>query len=627
MKPSPTPAAAARSRATLACLLVWGVHALLLSLAFPLSELLTDAPIFHIDAPFHQYQMDVARELWATHALVGYDPWFGAGHVGGVNYNASAKAPALLATLLGPSVATAVAYKLYVFFAALLAPACVFPAMRWLRADAVSVAAATLLGFLLWWISALHWYHGAGMVAFVAAGYAALPYTALAWRGMTGDLRPAVVLALGICGALGILLHPLFPLPVIVTLPFLMLANAKEVRPRAVLLVALLVPLICLLPNIAWMLASIRHPGWSDGALSPFQKAVDIRIVFQEAMGRIEGSARGAKLNPVIWLCVAWALSPATDARMRRVAGAFVAGGVALLLFSAVGAWWPPFGTLQPNRQSAVAYLLLAIPAAIGIGGVCRALGRGGATRYAAGATAAALLAASAFFAVELENEVSTARTPHYGRPAPEVRGVGETARWLAAWIAANTSDEARVLFETSQGRIHDGAHVAGFLARASGREFIGGPYLFMHHADFWDGGVFGRAIGAFSAADFSGQLELYNVGWIVVHSGASKAYLDAQPQMEVLARHGPLAIYRVGYRVGRTASYFLEGRGRVVGRRMGRIELDDVAGEAVTLKYHFVAGLVSDPPAVLQAVYCGGDPQPFIRVLAPARRMTILFP
>lgn len=608
------------------CLLVWVLHGALLAFALPLSELFSALPLLHIDSPFHQYQLSVARELWENHALIGYDPWFAAGHLGGVNYNASAKVPALLAALLPSLLGPVTAYKLYVFLSALVAPGFVLLAMRLLKADAMTTIGAMVLGMLLWWISALRWYHTAGMVAFVAASYASLPYTVLVWRTVTGTLTASAVVALSVFGALGMLFHPLFPIPVIFAAFFLVLATWKEVRPKALVVVLATVPLLCLLPNISWILPSVHYPGWSDGSLSPFQKSVDISVVLSEALGRIEGMARGAKVNPVIWLCVALALSPVTESLSRRIAGGFTMAALALIVFAAVGAWWTVFGTLQPNRLSAAAYLLLTIPAAIGIASVIRAATqsqRGCLINFGAKTTVALLLAASIFFATELKNEVSGADTPHYGRPSPEVRGVGETTTWLAYWLEHNTTTDARVLFETSLGRVHDGAHVAGYLARTSGREFIGGPYVYMHYAGFWDGYLFGQPISKFSSEDFSKQLELYNVGWIVAHSQTSQAYLEKHFSVHEQAKHGGVVVYRVQ----RAHSYFLEGSGRVAGRRTNRIDLDQLSGDAVTLKYHYVDGLVTEPPVVVQPVLLPGDPKPFIRLLAPPRQLSIGLP
>lgn len=245
-------------------LLICATHAILLSLAFPLTEVFSDVPLLHIDSSFHLYQVSVAQELRSSHHLVGYDPWFAAGYIGGVNYNASAKFPALLAALFSPTLTPVVAYKIYVFFSALLAPAFVLLAMRMLKVGAVATVVATWFGFLLWWISAFHWYHTAGMVAYVAASYAALPYIALAWRSITEPLTLFSIGTLAVFGSIGVMYHPLFPIPVIFTVPLLALAAWKQVRLQQLLIVLLVVPALCVLPNLAWILPSIKYPGWAD---------------------------------------------------------------------------------------------------------------------------------------------------------------------------------------------------------------------------------------------------------------------------------------------------------------------------------------------------------------------------
>ncbi|MGH8547314.1 MAG: hypothetical protein ACRERU_01675 [Methylococcales bacterium] len=604
-------------------ILICATHTILLCLTFPLVDLVNDVPLLYIDSPFHLYQVSVAQELWSGHHLVGYDPWFAAGHVGGVNYNASAKFPALLAALFSPVLSPVVAYKFHVFISALLAPGFVLLAMRLLEADWVATVIATVLGLLLWWISAFHWYHTAGMVSYVAGSYAALPYIALTWRSITKPLKLSTVAALAVFGAIGVMYHPLFPIPVIFTVPFLAFTSWMQIRVHQLAIVLLVVPALCVLPNFVWILPSLKYPGWADGGLSPYQKVVDIGIVWSEALGRIEGAARGAKLNPILWFCVAWSLSYGVNTRICRVSIGFVTSAVALVLFSAVGAWWPVAGTLQPNRLSTAAYLLLVVPAGFGLSNVIGLFSSCGLVGHLAKGSAVLLVAVSVFFISELKNEVSSADTPHYGRPSPEIQGPGEATLWLADWIRKNTTNEARVLFETSPGRVHDGAHIAGYLVLSTQREFIGGPYVFMHHAGFWDGNVFGRPISDFSVDAFADRLRLYNIGWIVAYSDSSKAYLSQHPSLELVAQHGQLKLFKMH----QEPTYYLEGHGKVMERKLNRIELNEIAGDAVTLKYHYVDGMLSDPPAVLQPVTLPDDPEPFIRVLAPPRRMSIILP
>ena len=109
-----------------------------------------------------------------------------------------------------------------------------------------------------------------------------IAYIALAWHTVTvtSALSAFSVLALGMFGAIGLMFHPLFPIPVIFTIPFLALANWGEVRPKALLIILTVVPLLCLLPNLLWILPSIHYAGWSGiGNMSPFQKTVNIGIL------------------------------------------------------------------------------------------------------------------------------------------------------------------------------------------------------------------------------------------------------------------------------------------------------------------------------------------------------------
>ena len=611
------------SRSTTICLFIWALHGLLLAFVFPLSELWSARPLLYIDSPFHLYQMNTAIELWKSHDLVGYDPWFAAGYIGGVSYNASAKMPALLAMIFAGSVGPIIIYKLYVFLTGLIAPGFVLLAIRLLNTDAISTVAAMLLGFLLWWISYIHWYHTAGMVAFVVASYASLPFIVLVWRTVTSDLSTSTVLVLCLYGAFGLLLHPLFPIPIIFASSFLVLTSWEKVNPRTLLIVLAVVPAFSLLLNITWILPSFHYQGLSDGKISPFQKIVDIKIVLSEAIGNIKGSAHGARLNPVIWLCIIWAVLPVTAFHLRRIAAGFVMGGISLAIFAAIGAWLPMLATMQPNRQSAAAYLLLTIPAAIGISTIARSTLSRGLTRYAAFGTVALLLAASIFFFGEMKNELSADKTPHYGRPSPEVTGEGDITVWLSHWIKHNTTADARILFETSPGRIYDNANISGYLVLTCQREFIGGPYVYMHRASFWDGNVFGRIISKFTAEAFLGRLRLYNIGWIVSHSAVSNSYLVKLPYLEERAKKGNVVIYSVTQQ----HSYFLEGTGNVTGRRINRIDLNNVDGDAVTLKYHYVSGLKTEPPLVIKPVLQSGDPIPFIKIFAPPRQLSIIYP
>jgi len=68
---------------------------------FPLPALFDVTTLGYIDAPFHQYRMELARHVCADGQAIGCDLFFAAGHLGAVTFNASAKLPALLACITG----------------------------------------------------------------------------------------------------------------------------------------------------------------------------------------------------------------------------------------------------------------------------------------------------------------------------------------------------------------------------------------------------------------------------------------------------------------------------------------------------------------------------------------------
>jgi hypothetical protein len=601
--------------------LVWStlvVQLALVSVSFPITQLLTDAPLFYIDSPYHWYEMEVAKGLAAAGRSIGYDPFFAAGYVGGVTFNASAKIPAALCIMLSPWLSTAVTYKLYVFAAAVFGPACVPLAARWLNLSWTVSLVATVFAVVLWWCSALRYLHTAGLVSFVFATHLALAYTALVIRYLSEPMRWPFLVLLALAGAAGMTLHPFFPLLVAPLLVALTWANWRKIDSKRLLLTYALLPVICLLPNLLWILPSLRYPSFASGVTQPYQHAIGISIIWDEALGRITQEARGSRLNIVLWFVVLWAFASRVELPTKRITIAVTLASVGLIVFAAFGAIVS--SPIQPNRFSSAAYLYLCIPAGVGAVAVFENLSFRNIRRLAAAGSAVLLLVAAMFFARELEREVSYADIPHHGERPPEVRGVGKDSAWILAWLKKNTTPDARVLFEASKARIHDEAHMAGYYALTADREFVGGPYPYLFFAGYWDGYLFSRPIESFSQRELADYLRLYNIGWIVVFSDTSKQFFDGMSGLTPLDQFGPIQTYAV---TG-PHSFFLEGSGAVTGRSFNRIELSQLSGPSVVLKYHFVPGLESIPPARLEPTSMPGDPQPFVRVFDPPPHLVL---
>ena len=606
--------------------LIWSVLLVqfaLVSVSFPLSQLASAEPLFYIDSSFHWFEIEVAKVLARQGQVVGYDPYFAAGFVDGVGFNVSAKVPALLAVLF-PWLSTIVAYKAYVFVAAVLAPACVPLAARWLGLSVKVASVAAIFGVLLWWLTALRWYHTAGLVSFVLAAYVALPYSALVVRYAVGLARSGAVALLVAVGAAGFFLHPLFPVLAAPLILALTAASWREINPRRVVIGYPILAGLCLLPNLVWILPTLRHPGFAVGNVQPYQRAVDISIVWNEALGRITQDARGSRLNLVVWFAALLLMPIRLEARGKRAAIAIMLASAFLIVFSAIGAALPFVGTLQPNRFSSVAYLFLCVPASIGIVGAFERLSVSRGFAKVALLGSMSLFAAAAVFSIrELARELSYADVAHHGERPPEVKGIGPMSAWLLDWLTRHTAPDARVLFEISAGRIHDEAHMAGFLALTANREFIGGPYPYTNFASFGDGRFCGRPIGSFAREDFISQLDLYNIGWIVAFSDSAKRYLSGIPAVLPKERFGPLQTYQVTL----PHTYFAKGAGTVANRTVDGIELDELSGRDVILKYHYVAGLASVPTARVEPVSLPGDPEPFIRIVDPPPHLLLRMP
>lgn len=576
----------------------------LVAYQFPIGQLFTQTPILRIDNGFQWYQVEVAVDLWRGHRLTGYDPTFGAGQIGGLVTNGSGRVPAALAMLLDPVVTPVVAYKIYVFLAELIAPLAVVLAASLAGLACMQAFVAAGLGLVLWWASYLHWYHTAGMVAFVLATFLALPYAIAVAKYIRAPRQHAVTwLGLGLLGGLGLFLHPHFP---VVTLLLLVPMIWRELAPRSVpraLGRGLPIAVVAAAVNLPWLLALAAYPPDYIGA-HPYQKAVDISLIPKGLAGMLADGANGAKLN--VALAVGTACGAVWSKQSRSLVIALAVAWLLVALVGAVGAALGPLAAIQPNRLLPAAYVALLLPAAIGVVGLVRHLVRGPIWRPQFGWAAAAVIAVSTGLAVfEVSREVTSGPHGRYGDAPPEVDGVGPTTQWLLYWLNTRTTRDARVLFETSHARVHDGSHIAGYLAKTSGREFIGGPYPFTYAAGAWDGVAFGMPLEGMPIKDFRRYLSVYNVGWVIAHSQALKSYLKGVPEVTLEDARSTVDVYSVS----RPLSPVLEGPGRILEATLGRIVVTGLDGPRTILSYHYVAGMVADDdnvrivPATVQGV------------------------
>jgi hypothetical protein len=608
-----------RGAASVAALILL-IQLALLASSFPLFDAFSGEFAWHIDNPYHLYQVELGRSLLKQGALTGLDPFFGAGYLGGVGYNVSARLPVLIGGLLPATISTAVIYSVYLLASALIAPLAVVAMARVLRWPLIHTAFAALIGLAFWWIGAMRWFHTAGMVSFVCASYLSAAYGAWVWTICNRTAQPAairgVVLA-GIAGGLGIWFHPLFAVMVAAWFLALLIANWRGVHWRALFVSVTIIVAIALAMNLPWVLAMLGSPSIANE--SPYQKSVGVEVGLKPLLGIWSDQSMGSFLNPLVVLACVAGMVWFDRIRPLRIAPLFGVG-VAMLLFAAFGAASPKLAILQPNRFIAPAFLFLGLGAASCLGDIAIWL-----RRSSRPAPRLLAVAAAALFSLYAGREIYREATPgphgHYGRATTELTATPALISQLGSWILANTSTDGRILFETSLGRVHGGGHTAGMIAIATGREFIGAPYPHsLPQVSFWDNIGLGEPISKLTTAQLLHGLNYYNVGWIIAHSPGLIALAAQAENAQPVAQFGAIRIFKIQ----RPLSFVVSGTGQVKARGFNKIEVAGASGPELTLRYNWIPGLVSTPRARMEPARVEAGMPPLIRILSPPANFTI---
>ncbi|HVK56444.1 MAG TPA: hypothetical protein VM532_15635 [Burkholderiales bacterium] len=592
------------------------IQFLLISITFPIQELFTVKPLLRVDSAFHWYQIWAATKFGAFSPLAGFDPHMSAGYLNGVTYNASARAPALFAALFPAIAHPAIIYKCFSFFSALLAPACLALAARVLRLSHIHTAFMALIGIVIWWTSDLRGYHTSGMISFVFASFWGITYAAAIIQLVTDKFSIWKSLLLGIVGAAGFFYHPLFPVIVllIVWAPLIFLRQA--IIWRTLWISCIVIGACALLPNLPWILLTLKYPSVIDNSLMPYFKKTGIFLISRQLFGL---DYAGSKFHVALVLAAGWGCIYAESELKRQLARTFTASSALFLIFGAFGAGLSAIAPLQPNRFLMTGFLVLSLPAAIGAAHIWKNI-RGSLTPSKALLAAALLTVITGYSLNELRREISWEPIGHHGAVPPEVRGEGEKTRWLVNWINSNTDSNSRILFEHSSHGVYDIAHIPGYLATQTNREFIGGAYPMKTSTSFWDGWIFGQMIDAYSTNELLNYFRVYNIGWAITHSTKSIEYFNKFPSAKLAAEFGEIKIFRIENPPG----FVFNGQGKVIERDINRIVVSGISTEDIVLRYHFLPCLTTSPPAQIDGVIVEQNLAPFIRLRTPNPTATI---
>jgi hypothetical protein len=382
---------------------------------------------------------------------------------------------------------------------------------------------------------------------------------------------------------------------------------------------------LSILANLAWLAPAFDHR--SDDVASaivdqlPLFTSMDPFTFIKDYLGpagywtfRPSFLEKGFRL--MLLLLGSWGTWKLLHSENRTVGIMLASAEIVLFLLAYFGSLIPFVNSWQPLRFKVPFDLFLTLPASyILADGLAR---RSPASRsYILPAIGACGLLAFLFnlFATEI-------RTTMLLRAGlrPELSAIVE-------WIKNGTPAEGRVLFEESgdeTGFVYDGAYLSSFIPHWTGRELIGGPinlYNDRHHfAEFHSGKFLKKDLAMLTDDAIRNYFRLYNIGAVVAFYPASIQRLQSVPGLVTVDRRiGPVYLMRVN----QPLSWFIQGEGKVKAR-LNRLELSDLKGKEIVLKYHWIKGLSASPPARIAPVKIYDDPIPFIKIFEPPAALTL---
>lgn len=611
--------------------LIFLLHVLGLALLFnPLVASINGETLIDQDWGLHFHHLKSLEIFWRQDKLLwGYNPFFMAGYPSNTIQDLSIKFFELLSLALTTIVLSPVQwFKICAFLAMASVPWIMYFAARnffyaedWKN---FAGAAAALLGTVYWWNSLPREMFFYGMIGFPVASYLSILGVSLFYRIVKqGPSFGSVHLGLLITA---VTILPLHVQSLVIFLPpsiALLIIEPRFFSVR-VLVSVIAAAALSLLFNAPWLIPAIAHRGddISDQIVGqlPLFASSDPLTFLKDYLGPrgywtfrpsfLEKGFRVALL--VLGVLGIWKLIQSDKHHL----GIMLASALTVLfVITYFGALTPFTNSWQPLRFKVPYDLFLVIGASYGVG-------RWLSTRVPAPARMVPMLLSGALvaFLINLYQTESTGKLQLRSRINPELNR-------LAEWIKRAASSEGRVLFEESgdeTGFVYDGVYLSSFLPHLTGRQLIGGPinlYNDRHHfAEFHSGKLFQKQVQTLSDEGLRNYFRLYNIGAVVAFHPASVRRFLAIPDLVRLD-------HRVGrvhlFKVNQSLSWFVKGEGQI-NVSLNRIEVSNVNGAEIILKFHWHPRLVGVPEVKSEPIMLQDDPIPFIRVVNPPATFTL---
>ncbi|HXK27018.1 MAG TPA: hypothetical protein VJ646_02045, partial [Candidatus Binatia bacterium] len=607
------------------------VHSLGLAFLFaPLFSLFDDQPLIDQDWGLHFHHLKSLEAFWRQdRSLWGYNPFFMSGYPSNTIQDLSIKFFEFVSIGLSAVALTPIQwFKITAFLSAASVPWVAYFAARNLfeQDDVKNIAApsAALLGTIYWWNSLPREMFFYGMVGYPAAAYLSLLGVSLFYRLAKHPASWSPAHLGWILFAIAILpLHVQSALILLPALLSLLIAQPNLLKPNLVLWI-MAAGVISLLANLTWLVPAFthRHDDVSSAIIEQLSLFVsaDPLTFFKDYLGpnnywsfRPSFWEKGVRLT--LLLLGLLGLLQLWRGEHKPLGAVLI--GTALTFFTVTyfGSMIPFLKGWQPLRFKIPYDLVLVLAAAYSI------------ARWVTDRPSASpayvvpvLLLGGGAFLINLATTESLGKLKLRTQVRPEISAIVD-------WVRTQSPADARVLFEESgdeTGFVYDGMYLSSFIPHWTGRQLIGGPinlYNDRHHfAEFHSGKLFKRDIQTLDNDEIKNYLRLYNVGAVVAFHPASIQRLLSIPGLVTVDRQiGPIFLMKVD----QPLTWFLQGAGNVKSGP-NRLEISDVRGNEITLKYHWIEGLAGSPAVIIIPVKIGEDPIPFIKVVDPPAVFTL---
>lgn len=580
-----------------------------------LQDLTNPRPLLNVDFCSQYYWAQAAREFRkASGRLWGYDPHFMAGYP--LDFIENSSLPVQLVSVALSAFNPAGLIKACFVVSFVLLPLTLYFSLRKFGLSLGPALAGCAMGIISFWIAENALFGRWGMISGAFLLHFFLVPLSLLFRFLK-DKKTLDLLLLFIFVPLAFLIHKtafvlLLPPAVLWSVFFRRSLSRRDgAKLAAVLVFALLVNLFWLLPFMRFLPLKVEDPATTYFQNLELCRWLTDLLPFQTFFGL-----------PLFRLALV-VLGVMGLRKMRREGDVFFIPLLLALGFLGIlsyfGSFLPPLRHLQPYRYITAYFYFWLPPAAGALHGIYRRLPDRPAFRIGGPPLLAAVLAGFLF--------LPSFHT--FSRVAPLSTDLDRDSLNFIAWAKQNTDGGARIMMEDINAwedkPIYGGARLPHLFPLLVRRELIGGPltnaFLVHHYATFQDGRLLDRSILEYSDQALAEVLDRYNVGWIVCWSEFSKSRLRTHPALDLVSDFGGLWVFVVRRRHG----FFLEGKGEI-SAGFDRLELSGLTTSTgrVVVSYHWVDGLVSDPPAELVRVPWGDDPAGFIGIVHPPSRLVI---